>query len=88
MAYSYEALFEDLTGATGYSVLDVQLAADTTRETVTELQVLAGAPTPKARGSNPAAPYMMIFSFAKIITVSVSAKQQPREPCGCPGECQ
>lgn len=41
MAYSYEALFEDLTGATGYSVLDVQLAADTTRETVTELQILA-----------------------------------------------
>lgn len=41
MAYSYEALFEDLTGATGYSALNVQLAADITRETVTELQVLA-----------------------------------------------
>lgn len=37
-----EALFEELTGQSGYAVLDVQLTADATRETVTELQALAG----------------------------------------------
>lgn len=37
-----EALFEALTGQTGYAVVDVQLTADATRETVTELQALAG----------------------------------------------
>lgn len=37
-----EALFETLTGQSGYAVLDVQLTADATRETVTELQALAG----------------------------------------------
>ena len=37
-----EALFEALTSQTGYAVVDVQLTADATRETVTELQALAG----------------------------------------------
>ena len=37
-----EALFTELTGQTGYAVLDVQLTADATRETVTELQALVG----------------------------------------------
>ena len=37
-----EALFTQLTGQTGYAVVDVQLTSDATRETVTELQALAG----------------------------------------------
>ena len=37
-----EALFTELTGQSGYAVVDVQLTADATRETVTELQALAG----------------------------------------------
>ena len=37
-----EALFEELTGKPGYAVVDVQLTADASRETVTELQALAG----------------------------------------------
>ena len=49
MAYSYEALFEDLTGAAGYAVLDVQLAATPPRETLTELQVLAGGSDSKGQ---------------------------------------
>lgn len=38
-----EALFTQLTGQTGYAVLDVQLTADAARETVDELRALAGS---------------------------------------------